>query len=102
MSTACRPSAILRAKARICIFDVTARKTMKRILIALVLAYRYVISPLIGSSCRFQPTCSQYAIDALKTRGVFKKSSSMTTTQFTGCFSTDKCLQDRFLSMVRN
>jgi len=72
MSTACRPSAILRAKARICIFDVTARKTMKRILIALVLAYRYVISPLIGSSCRFQPTCSQYAIDALKTRGVFK------------------------------
>jgi putative membrane protein insertion efficiency factor len=45
---------------------------MKHILIVLVLAYRYVISPLIGSSCRFQPTCSQYAIDALKTRGVFK------------------------------
>ena len=45
---------------------------MKHILIALVLAYRYVISPLIGPTCRFQPTCSQYAIDALKTRGVFR------------------------------
>jgi len=41
-------------------------------LIAVVLAYRYVLSPLIGPSCRFHPSCSQYAIDALKTRGTLK------------------------------
>ena len=34
--------------------------------------YRLVISPLIGSNCRFQPTCSEYALDALKTHGAFR------------------------------
>lgn len=45
---------------------------MKHFLIALVLVYRYTLSPLIGPTCRFQPTCSQYAIDALKTRSTLK------------------------------
>ena len=34
--------------------------------------YRLVISPLIGSNCRFQPTCSEYALEALKTHGAFR------------------------------
>ena len=34
--------------------------------------YRLVISPLIGSNCRFQPTCSEYALDALKTHGAIR------------------------------
>lgn len=34
--------------------------------------YRLVLSPLIGSNCRFQPTCSEYALDALKTHGAFR------------------------------
>lgn len=34
--------------------------------------YRLVISPLIGSNCRYQPTCSQYALDALRTHGAFR------------------------------
>jgi hypothetical protein len=34
--------------------------------------YRYVISPLTGASCRYQPTCSQYALDSLKLYGAFK------------------------------
>ncbi len=34
--------------------------------------YRLVVSPLIGSNCRFQPTCSEYALEALKTHGAFR------------------------------
>ena len=36
--------------------------------------YRLFISPLIGKNCRFEPTCSEYALAALKTHGVFKGS----------------------------
>ncbi len=45
---------------------------MKYFLIAAVVLYRFLISPLIGPTCRFQPTCSQYAIDALKKRGTLE------------------------------
>ena len=34
--------------------------------------YRLVISPLIGSNCRYQPTCSAYALEALEKHGPFK------------------------------
>lgn len=34
-----------------------------------VYAYRYLLSPLLGPSCRFQPTCSAYALEALETHG---------------------------------
>ena len=33
--------------------------------------YRFFISPLTGKNCRFEPTCSEYALAALKTHGVF-------------------------------
>ena len=33
---------------------------------------RYLISPLIGDSCRYLPTCSEYSIDALKKFGLLK------------------------------
>ena len=36
--------------------------------------YRFFISPLTGKNCRFEPTCSEYALVALKTHGVFKGS----------------------------
>ena len=42
------------------------------ILIKLITFYRYFISPLIGHSCRYLPTCSEYSIDALKEFGLFK------------------------------
>jgi putative membrane protein insertion efficiency factor len=38
----------------------------------LVWLYRNAISPLLGANCRFQPTCSQYAEEALCTYGAFK------------------------------
>ncbi len=34
--------------------------------------YKFLISPLIGNSCRYFPTCSEYSIEALKTYGFFK------------------------------
>lgn len=49
---------------------------MKKLLVSILLIpiyiYRAVISPVIGPSCRFTPTCSKYAIDALKKHGPFK------------------------------
>lgn len=45
---------------------------MYRIFVVLIRAYQLFISPLLGPRCRFQPTCSAYAIEALQTHGVFK------------------------------
>ena len=42
------------------------------VLIKLFKGYKFLISPLIGHSCRYLPTCSQYSIDALKEFGFFK------------------------------
>jgi putative membrane protein insertion efficiency factor len=43
-------------------------------LIALVQAYRLLLSPLLGPSCRFAPSCSQYAIEAIQTHGPLRGS----------------------------
>ena len=42
------------------------------ILIKLIKLYKFLISPLIGNSCRYLPTCSDYCIEALKTYGPLK------------------------------
>ena len=42
------------------------------ILIKMIKGYRFLISPLLGHSCRYLPTCSEYSIEALKTFGFFK------------------------------
>ena len=42
------------------------------ILIKLIKIYKFFISPLLGQSCRYFPTCSEYSIEALKTFGFFK------------------------------
>jgi len=41
-------------------------------LIQIVRLYRLAISPWLGANCRFDPTCSSYAIEALQTHGLFK------------------------------
>ena len=41
-------------------------------LIFAIYVYRYTFSPIIGNSCRFQPTCSRYAEEALRKYGAFK------------------------------
>ena len=42
---------------------------MQRLLIGLVKGYRLLLSPWLGSACRFEPTCSLYAIGALERHG---------------------------------
>lgn len=44
------------------------------LLIGFIRGYRLLISPLLPPACRFQPTCSRYAIEALETHGVLKGS----------------------------
>ena len=47
---------------------------MKRILIFAVKIYRYAISPFLAPCCRFHPTCSSYAIQAIERHGALKGS----------------------------
>jgi len=42
------------------------------ILIKLIKCYKFLISPLLGQSCRYLPTCSEYSIEALESYGFFK------------------------------
>ncbi|GMV27177.1 MAG: hypothetical protein AMXMBFR58_32080 [Phycisphaerae bacterium] len=41
-------------------------------LVALVRAYQLTLSPLLGGQCRYVPTCSAYALDALRQHGPFR------------------------------
>ena len=43
-----------------------------QLLIKFIQTYKYIISPLIGPSCRYLPSCSEYSIEALKTYGFVK------------------------------
>jgi putative membrane protein insertion efficiency factor len=45
---------------------------MKKLLISLLRAYQYAISPLLGRNCRYFPTCSEYAVDAVQKYGAIK------------------------------
>ena len=47
-------------------------KIISNILIGLIKLYQMVISPYLAPSCRYLPTCSDYAIDCLKTYGLIK------------------------------
>tara|TARA_B100000678_G_C17783036_1_gene331553 strand:+ start:97 stop:363 length:267 start_codon:yes stop_codon:yes gene_type:complete len=50
----------------------TIRKILNAIFIFPVKVYQWAISPLLGSNCRHEPTCSNYAIEAIKEWGPFK------------------------------
>jgi len=47
---------------------------VKAVLLALVRAYQYTLRPLLGANCRFYPSCSDYAREAIETRGALKGS----------------------------
>lgn len=42
---------------------------IRDLLMAVVRGYRLLLSPWLGSACRFEPTCSRYALDALQQHG---------------------------------
>jgi uncharacterized protein len=45
---------------------------MKALLLLLLRGYQYAIRPLLGANCRFYPSCSDYALDAIDRHGVVK------------------------------
>jgi putative membrane protein insertion efficiency factor len=45
---------------------------VSRILIAFIRVYQFAISPLLGSRCRYYPSCSAYAVDALREHGAVR------------------------------
>ena len=50
------------------------KKEMRRLLIALVRFYQMAVSPYFAPSCRYTPTCSSYAIEAIRSHGIFRGS----------------------------
>ena len=57
---------------------------MKALLLALLRAYQYLLSPWIGGSCRFWPTCSEYSREAIETHGA-ARGSYMTLARLARC-----------------
>jgi putative membrane protein insertion efficiency factor len=47
-------------------------RLLSKLFILLIRFYQLSISPMLGQNCRYDPTCSQYAIEALKKYGVLK------------------------------
>ena len=47
---------------------------IKLTIISIIKLYKYLISPFLGSNCRYLPTCSDYFIDCIKLNGVIKGS----------------------------
>jgi hypothetical protein len=47
----------------------TARRAPRRLLVFAISVYRTLVSPMLPAACRFHPTCSQYAREAIETHG---------------------------------
>jgi uncharacterized protein len=45
---------------------------MKALLTAVIRAYRFFLSPWWGQQCRFTPSCSEYALEAIERHGAFR------------------------------
>ncbi|MBK7888558.1 MAG: membrane protein insertion efficiency factor YidD [Bacteroidetes bacterium] len=48
------------------------KKLLSKFMIALISLYKNAISPYLGAACRYNPTCSQYGIEAIQKHGPFK------------------------------
>jgi len=48
------------------------QKCITNLFLFMIRTYQILISPLFPPACRFTPSCSQYAIDAIKYHGVFR------------------------------
>ncbi|MVN21946.1 membrane protein insertion efficiency factor YidD [Mucilaginibacter arboris] len=48
------------------------RTAISRFFILLIRLYQILLSPILGASCRFTPTCSQYGLEAIRKYGPFK------------------------------
>ncbi|RYE36364.1 MAG: membrane protein insertion efficiency factor YidD [Sphingobacteriaceae bacterium] len=48
------------------------RKIISSFFILIIRLYQFLLSPILGASCRFTPTCSQYGLEAIRKYGPFK------------------------------
>ncbi len=78
---------------------------IKKLLIFLITCYRHLISPLFPPSCRFQPTCSEYALTAIAHYGTVK-GGCLATKRICRChpfhpggYDPVPSLSDRFMSI---
>ena len=45
---------------------------MKTVLLSLIKVYRLMVAPFVPTTCRFHPTCSQYMMESIKTKGLLR------------------------------
>lgn len=57
---------------------------MAKLLIALIRMYRYLLSPWLGRNCRFYPSCSEYAVQAMTQHGALR-GSGLTVARLCRC-----------------
>jgi len=69
-------------------------------IIILIKGYQILISPILGSNCRFLPTCSEYAINAIKSEGVIV-GSLMALKRILSCHPFGKKGYDPILKKTR-
>lgn len=50
------------------------KKAAIKIFVLIIKIYQYTISPLLPSTCRYEPSCSNYGIEAINKHGIFKGS----------------------------
>jgi len=50
----------------------TKTSFLAKVMILIVKGYQYLLSPMLGSNCRYYPTCSSYTIEAIKLHGALK------------------------------
>lgn len=54
------------------IWEKVIKSAVGRGFLILIKAYQLLLSPMLGASCRYTPTCSQYAVEAIRKYGPFK------------------------------
>lgn len=70
MTTAHAPRLARPAAATAMAFALTVALLPRNIVVAVLRAYRFVISPFYGNVCRYYPSCSAYAVGAVQQHGV--------------------------------
>lgn len=50
------------------------KNLLSELVIFFIRGYKFILSPMLGTNCRFEPTCSQYAIEVYNKFGFFKSS----------------------------
>lgn len=48
-------------------------------IVVLIWVYRFTLSPIVGGQCRFEPTCSRYALEAFRVHGLIRGARLMCT-----------------------